>query len=463
MSFRYLALDLGAESGRSILAELADHKLSLTELHRFANIPVRLPNGLYWDTFRLFYDICEGIRASGKATDHLDGIAVDTWGVDFGLIGADGSIVECPRHYRDARTQGTPEQVFAKVPRSEIFQQTGIQSMEINSLYQLFALQRDAPSALQRASKLLFMPDLFNYFLTGAYACERTIASTSQFYDPVKRTFATDMLRKLGIHASFFAELVDPGAQLGPLLPQVAEQCGLRRDAIVYATGSHDTASAVAAAPVVDDGHWCYISSGTWSLMGVETDQPVINEESLRANFTNEVGVRGRFACSRILPACGYSKSAAALGRGQVKIYICGIDGASRGNQADSDRDRSGRFSAAGQSSGTNSGILPQVRPGGSGRCWFHGICHSTELGGALQRGPGHLRAIDRAQHPNNTYRGRRIAQSFTESVGGESDGAESGCGSCGSNGSGQCVDTSHGQRRRIVVTRIACNCQAIV
>ncbi|MGC2660323.1 MAG: rhamnulokinase family protein [Bryobacteraceae bacterium] len=293
MSFRYLALDLGAESGRSMLAELADHKLSLTELHRFANIPVRLPNGLYWDTFRLFYDICEGIRASGKATDHLDGIAVDTWGVDFGLIGADGSIVECPRHYRDARTQGTPEQVFAKVPRSEIFQQTGIQSMEINSLYQLFALQRDAPSALQRASKLLFMPDLFNYFLTGAYACERTIASTSQFYDPVKRTFATDMLRKLGIHASFFAELVDPGAQLGPLLPQVAEQCGLRRDAMVYATGSHDTASAVAAAPVVDDGHWCYISSGTWSLMGVETDQPVINEESLRANFTNEVGVRG--------------------------------------------------------------------------------------------------------------------------------------------------------------------------
>ncbi|HEX4231101.1 MAG TPA: rhamnulokinase family protein [Bryobacteraceae bacterium] len=294
MSCRYLALDLGAESGRSMLAELADHKLSLTELHRFANIPVRLPNGLYWDTFRLYYDICEGIRASAKVTDRLDGIAVDTWGVDFGLIASDGSLIECPRHYRDARTQGTLEQVFAKVPRAEIFRQTGIQFMEINSLYQIFALQRDSPGALANARKLLFMPDLFNYFLTGAYACERTIASTSQFYDPVKRGFATDTLRKLGISGSFFAELVDPGAQLGPLLRQVVEHCGLKHDAMVYATGSHDTASAVAATPALDDSHWCYISSGTWSLMGVETDKPVINDASLAANFTNESGVGGK-------------------------------------------------------------------------------------------------------------------------------------------------------------------------
>jgi rhamnulokinase len=294
MSRRYLALDLGAESGRSMLAELVDRKLSLTELHRFANIPVRLPNGLYWDTFRLFYDICEGIRASAKVADRLDGIAVDTWGVDFGLIAADGSLIDCPRHYRDARMLGTLEQVFAKVPRADIFRQTGIQFMEINSLYQLFALQRDSPGALANTRKLLFMPDLFNYFLTGAYACERTIASTSQFYDPVKRGFATDMLRKLGISGSFFAELVDPGAQLGPLLPQVVEHCGLKHDPMVYATGSHDTASAVAATPAVDDSHWCYISSGTWSLMGVETDKPVINNASLEANFTNEAGVGGK-------------------------------------------------------------------------------------------------------------------------------------------------------------------------
>jgi rhamnulokinase len=277
-----------------MLAELADHKLTLTELHRFANIPVRLPNGLYWDTFRLFYDICEGIRASARVVDHLDGIAVDTWGVDFGLIGADGSLLEAPRHYRDARTQGTLPQVFARVPKDEIFRQTGIQFMEINTLYQLFALQRDSPGALEHGAKLLFMPDLFNYFLTGTYACERTIASTSQFYDPVKKGFATDMLRQLGISGSFFAELVDPGAQLGPLLPHVIEHCGLKREATVYATGSHDTASAVAAAPAADGSNWCYISSGTWSLMGVEIDKPVINEASLAANFTNEVGVGGK-------------------------------------------------------------------------------------------------------------------------------------------------------------------------
>jgi rhamnulokinase len=294
MSSRYLALDLGAESGRAMLTELADHKLELTELHRFANIPVRLPNGLYWDTLRLFYDICEGLRASSKATDRLDGIAVDTWGVDFGLIGANGALLENPRHYRDSRNHGVPEKVFEQAPRAEVFRQTGIQFMEINSLYQLYAISRDSPRLLDLTAKLLFMPDLFNYFLTGTYACERTIASTSQIYNPVKKGFATDMLRQLGIHGSFFAELVDPGAPLGPVLPQVLEHCGLRSEPTVYTTGSHDTASAVAAVPAAGGEDWCYISSGTWSLMGVEIDQPVINQQSLDANFTNEVGVGGK-------------------------------------------------------------------------------------------------------------------------------------------------------------------------
>jgi rhamnulokinase len=298
----YLALDLGAESGRAMLGHLADHRLELTELHRFPNIPVRLQNGLYWDTLRLFHEMCEGIRIAGKTVDQLDGIAVDTWGVDFGLLSEEGLLLDNPRHYRDTRTNGTLKDVFAKVSRAEIFKNTGVQFMEINSLYQLFAAQRDMPKALEKASHLLFMPDLFNYFLTGAFRAERTIASTSQFYDPAKKEFATDMLRKLGLHAGYLAALVDPGTDLGPLLPYVAERCDLQHETTIFATGSHDTASAVAAVPARAGEDWCYISSGTWSLMGVELNEPVINEASLAANFTNEVGVQNRIRFLKNIP-----------------------------------------------------------------------------------------------------------------------------------------------------------------
>ncbi|HTU47006.1 MAG TPA: rhamnulokinase family protein [Bryobacteraceae bacterium] len=286
MNRQFLALDLGAESGRAMLAQLAGGRLELNELHRFANTPVQLPNGLYWDTLRLFHEICEGVRIASKAAGELHGIAVDTWGVDFALLGERGELLDNPRHYRDPRTAGLPSHVFETVPRSEIFRQTGIQFMEINSLYQLGAMQRDSPKLLDAASKLLFMPDLFNYFLTGICASERTIASTSQFYDPVGRCFASDMLRKLGMGPGFLCELVDAGTKLGTLLPSIVD-----RDVPVYATASHDTASAVAAVPVQDRTNWCYISSGTWSLMGVELNDPVINDAALEANFTNEVGV----------------------------------------------------------------------------------------------------------------------------------------------------------------------------
>jgi rhamnulokinase len=298
----YLALDLGAESGRAMLAHLADHRLELAELHRFPNIPVRLNNGLYWDTLRLFHEMCEGIAMAAKTVDQLDGIAVDTWGVDFGLLSEEGVLLDNPRHYRDARNNGTFGKVFEKVSRAEIFRNTGVQFMEINSLYQLFAAQRDTPKTLEEVSNLLFMPDLFNYFLTGALRAERTIASTSQFYDPVKKQFATDMLRKLGLHAGYLAPLVDPGTDLGPVLPYIAERCDLRGETTVFATGSHDTASAVAAVPARAGDNWCYISSGTWSLMGVELDNPVITDASLEANFTNEVGVQNRIRFLKNIP-----------------------------------------------------------------------------------------------------------------------------------------------------------------
>ena len=302
MKRHYLALDLGAESGRAILSHLADGRIELNELHRFSNTPVQLPTGLYWDTLRLFHEICDGIRIGANAVKELDGIAVDTWGVDFGLLGGDGELLHSPHHYRDERTKGVPEEVFKTVPRQEIFRQTGIQFMDINSLYQLYALQRDLPDLVSIASKLLFMPDLFNYFLTGTYAAERTVASTSQFYDPVRKGFATDMLRKLGIPGGFFAKLIDPAVELGPVLPYVANRCGLDQDVVVYTTGSHDTASAIAAVPASNNENWCYISSGTWSLMGVELNKPVINDQSLQANFTNEVGVAGTIRFLKNIP-----------------------------------------------------------------------------------------------------------------------------------------------------------------
>ncbi len=301
MNRYYLALDLGAESGRAILAQVARGRIELQELHRFPNTPVQLPTGLYWDTLRLFHEMCEGIRCGAKAVDEIEGIAVDTWGVDFGLVGADGELLHMPRHYRDNRNLGTLNQVFELVPREEVFRQTGIQFMEINSLYQLWVMRRDSPEILDRTSKLLFMPDLFNYFLTGTYASERTIASTSQFYNPVKKGFATDMLRQLGISGSFFPDLVDPGTELGPVLPYAANRCGLKHETLVYTTGSHDTASAVAAVPAIGDG-WCYISSGTWSLMGVEISEPIINDASLEANFTNEIGVAGTVRFLKNIP-----------------------------------------------------------------------------------------------------------------------------------------------------------------
>jgi rhamnulokinase len=301
MKRSYLALDLGAESGRAILATLSGHKLELKEVHRFSNLPVLLPSGLYWDTLGLFREMCAGIREAAKLTDKLDGIAVDTWGVDFGLLGPDGCLLDNPRHYRDQRTAGLIKAVAAQVPLDEVFRQSGIQFMEINSLYQLCAVQRDSPHLLASASHLLFMPDLFNYFLTGVIASERTIASTSQFYDPSQKCFSVDMLQQLGIRPHFLTRLIDPGMPLAPLLPYLMESCGLKTEAMVYTTGSHDTASAVAAVPARGED-WCYISSGTWSLMGVELNEPVINDMSLAANFTNEVGVGGKIRFLKNIP-----------------------------------------------------------------------------------------------------------------------------------------------------------------
>ncbi len=289
----YLAIDLGAESGRAMLGSLSDSSVVLEELHRFPNTPVRLPTGLYWDAFRLFHEIQQGLAVAGRNRKlSLNGIGVDTWGVDFGLLGCDGALVDNPRHYRDSRNNGMLERTFAVVPREEIFAQTGIQFMQFNSLYQLYAAKLGGSPALQAAERLLFMPDLFNYWLSGVQVTELSIASTSQFYNPLKRRWATELFAKLGLPGKILTEIVPPGTLLGSLLPHVAEAAGLEAGTPVFATCGHDTASAVAAVPATGDD-WCYISSGTWSLMGVELAEPIVNEQSLALNFTNEIGANG--------------------------------------------------------------------------------------------------------------------------------------------------------------------------
>ncbi len=284
---RFLGFDLGAESGRAMLGTLADGKLELEQLHRFPNEPVRLPTGLYWDTLRLFHEMRHGLHvAVSERKFELSGVGVDTWGVDFALLGRDGALVDNPRHYRDARNNGQMERTFAEVPRSEIFAATGLQFMQINTLFQWHALKQAGSPALEIASDLLFIPDLFNYWFTGVKRAERTIASTSQFYDPVGKRFAAALLERLGLNPSILPPLADPGTLLGPLREAP--------DVPLFAVAGHDTASAVAAVPARGDADWCYVSSGTWSLMGVELAGPIVNAQCEALNFTNETGVEGR-------------------------------------------------------------------------------------------------------------------------------------------------------------------------
>ncbi len=288
----YLAVDLGAESGRVMAGHLTQSALVLEELHRFENRPVRLPTGLYWNTLGLLAEIERGLAVAGRERKlEIAGIGIDTWGVDFGLLGEDGALVDNPRHYRDPRTNSVLEKTFAAVSRERIFAQTGLQFMQLNTLYQLCAMKLAGSPALESARTLLFMPDLFNYFLTGRRAAELSIASTSQFYNPRERRWAAELFRELGLPTHILPEIVPSGTRLGALLPHVAEAAGMP-GAPVFASCGHDTACAVAAVPA-EGNDWCYISSGTWSLMGLELAEPAIDERTLALNFTNEIGFGG--------------------------------------------------------------------------------------------------------------------------------------------------------------------------
>jgi rhamnulokinase len=290
----FLAFDLGAESGRAVLGRFDGAKLALEEVHRFANGPVRIHHSLHWNVLNLFSEIKHGLAKT--VAEHGQAIAalgIDTWGVDFGLLDRSGTLIGIPYHYRDSRNDGMLEKAFSLVPREEIFEQTGLQFMQLNSLYQLLSMVLQKSPALEIAATFLMMPDLFNYWLTGQKVCEYTDTSTTQCYDPRLKTWAKPLLEKLGIPTHIFPEIVQPGTQLGPLLPAVAAETGAAAVPVI-APGSHDTASAVAAVPVAteNEASFAYISSGTWSLVGTETDVPVITPSALAYNFTNEGGVQ---------------------------------------------------------------------------------------------------------------------------------------------------------------------------
>jgi len=281
MAKHYLAVDLGASSGRTIVGTFDGGKLTLKEMNRFWNGPTEINGTLYWDFVHLFRHIQEGVALAKKECGpDLVSMAVDTWGVDFGLIDLQGTLQGNPVNYRDARTDGMPEKVFAEVGKEAVFNATGIQFMQLNTLYQLYSLAQAQDVQYFQADKLLFVPDLLNYWLTGKMATERTFASTSQMYNPATKDWAFDLLKKLNVRTDLFAPFADPGTVLGRY-----------QEVPVVNVGSHDTASAFAAVPVVDGEQCAFLSSGTWSLLGTELPDPIINNEALADNFTNEVGV----------------------------------------------------------------------------------------------------------------------------------------------------------------------------
>jgi rhamnulokinase len=287
---RLVAVDLGAESGRAVVGTFDGERLALEDVHRFPNIPVTLAGTLHWDFLRLFGDVTVGLRRAA-AGGPVASIGVDTWGVDFGLLDARGRLLANPVHYRDRRTEGMPDLAFAVVPRDEIYAATGIQFMPINTLYQLWSMVRAGDPLLGQADRLLMMADLFHHFLTGSAVAEYTNASTSQCLDPITSDWAWPLLERFGIPTGILPPVVAPGTILGPVRADVADETGLR-DARVVAPGSHDTASAVVGAPLAGPTT-AFLSSGTWSLIGLEMPAPVISAVSLAANLTNEGGVGG--------------------------------------------------------------------------------------------------------------------------------------------------------------------------
>lgn len=287
----YAAVDLGATSGRVILGAVGNDALEMTTIHRFPTPIVNIGKKYYWNIYTLYEEIITGLRKIASTGTDVQSIGIDTWGVDFACFGKDGLLLSLPRAYRDPYTIGVQESFFQKMPAKELYDRTGIQIMNFNSVFQLYMQDKEKSSALDNARKILFMPDALGYMLTGNAVCEYTILSTSALMDPRKKKLDKAILRVCKTKKNRFGKIVFPGHKLGRLSEDVAEKTGLGRVPVISVAG-HDTASAVAAVPAMDE-HFAYLSSGTWSLMGIETKEPVINDKMFELNFTNEGGVNG--------------------------------------------------------------------------------------------------------------------------------------------------------------------------
>lgn len=294
MSANFLAVDLGAESGRGMLGSFDGKGVALREIHRFPNVPVQLPDGLHWDVLRIMTGVKEALKRAAGETGDLSSVGVDAWGVDFALLDRDGALVSNPYHYRDPHTEGIRGKAAERVSDEELYRTTGIQFIPFNTLYQLLAME-DSPLR-ESAETLLMIPDLVSYWLTGRKVCEYTVATTSQLYDLQSGDWAWGIIHRMGLPGRIFPEIIPPATELGPLLSEVGEETGLG-GIPVTAVASHDTASAVVAVPAEEP--FAYISSGTWSLVGVETSRPFATPEGLRHNFTNEGGFGGKIRLLR--------------------------------------------------------------------------------------------------------------------------------------------------------------------
>lgn len=287
----FAAIDLGATSGRVILATIAEGKIQMEEIHRFADPIIQMQGHFYWDLPAIYKSVLDGLKKIAERGVKIESIGIDTWGVDFAFFGEDGALLRLPYCYRDPHTVGAPERFFERMPRKELYNKTGIQIMNFNSVFQLDTLRRNNCSALAAANKILFIPDALAYLLTGEAVTEYTIASTAQMLNPYTKGWDEDILSLLGLKAENFGRMIMPGEKIGTLSEEAQKLIGLGAVEVV-AVASHDTGSAVAAVPAEDE-KFAYLSSGTWSLMGVESPEPVISEESFDLNFTNEGGIEG--------------------------------------------------------------------------------------------------------------------------------------------------------------------------
>jgi len=289
----FAAVDLGAQSGRVALGRFDGDTLSIDVVHRFANVPVRVRGTLHWDVLRLYADVLDGLRAASRDAS-VDSVGVDSWGVDFALLDRAGRLVQNPVHYRDSRRAAAVDGVYGRVSPRELYERTGIQLMPINSVFELAAMAAESDPVLAAADRLLLIPDLFHYWLCGSRSTEFTNATTTQCYDARAGAWAADLLERVDIPVRLFPEVVDPATQLGP----VADDDSGLRGAVVVAAATHDTGSAVAGTPLRGERS-AFLSVGTWSLVGVESSEPVVGDDAFRANLTNEGGVAGTFRVLR--------------------------------------------------------------------------------------------------------------------------------------------------------------------